>query len=83
MKIDQSIDQLAAKLDRWLDGFFPMLDTRDLAGQSKMLLDGIEIAKEFDRLKADGLAAIAALLDQQEARTKEQQRRFRCCNESG
>jgi hypothetical protein len=72
-EIDKSILQLAEKLDAWLDGLLPMLDSHDVEAQSKALLNAIEIANEFDRLKADGLAAIAALLDRQEAGTKEEQ----------
>ncbi len=63
MEIDESILKLAAKLDGWLDGFFPMLDTNDMAAQSKALIGGIEMVKEFDRLKADGLAAVAAFVE--------------------
>ena len=63
MDIDEAIVQLGAKLDTWWDGFSPLLDSGDQAAQGKALLHGFEIAKDFDRLKADGLAAITALLD--------------------
>jgi hypothetical protein len=63
MNIDESIVQLGQKLDAWWDGFSPMLDSDDRVAQGKALLHGFAIAKEFDRLKADGLATITALLD--------------------
>ena len=64
MDIDEAIVQLGAKLDAWWDTFSPALDSDDRIAQGRALLRGLEIAKEFDRLKADGLAAIAALLEQ-------------------
>jgi hypothetical protein len=63
MDIDESIVQLGRKLDAWWDGFSPLLSSEDRVAQGKALLRGFEIAKEFDRLKADGLAAITALLN--------------------
>ena len=66
MDIDESIVQLGQKLDAWWDGFSPMLNSEDRVAQGKALLRGFEIAKEFDRLKADGLAIITALLDRRD-----------------
>jgi len=63
MEIDESIVQLGEKLDAWWAGFSAMLDSEDRVAQSKALLSGVEIAKEFDRLRADGMAAITALLN--------------------
>jgi len=63
MDVDESIVQLGQKLDAWWDGFSSMLDSEDRVAQGDALLRGIEIAKEFDRLKTDGLAAITALID--------------------
>ena len=40
-----------------------LLDSEGSLAQGKALLRGFEIAKDFDRLKADGMAAITALLD--------------------
>jgi hypothetical protein len=67
MEIDEAILQLGLKLDAWWDGFSPMLNSEDRVAQGAALLHGFEIAKEFDRLKADGLAAITALLDRHDA----------------
>jgi hypothetical protein len=67
MEVDDSIVQLGAKLDAWWDVFSPLLDSEDRVAQGKVLLRGFGIAKEFDRLKAEGLAAITALLDRQDA----------------
>jgi hypothetical protein len=73
MEIDEAITQLAAKLDAWWeDDIFPLLDSEDRAAQAKALLAGVELAKEFDRLKADGLAAISALLTRQDTATEDQ-----------
>ena len=49
-----------------------MLDSEDRAAQGNALLRGFEIAKEFDRLKTDGLTAIQALLDRHDAVTQEE-----------
>ncbi len=65
MNIDDSIGQLGAKLDAWWDDFSPMLDSEDRVAQGKALPRGFEMAKEFDRLEAEGLAALTALLDRQ------------------
>jgi len=70
MGIDESIVQLGAKLDAWWDEFSPMLDSKDRSAQGKVLLRGFELAKEFDHLKADGLAAITALLNRHDATTE-------------
>ena len=65
MEIEESIVQLAARLDAWWDGFSPLLHSEDRVAQGKALLRGFELAKELDRLKADGLAAIMSLLNRQ------------------
>ena len=72
MEIDASIIQLGEKLDAWWGDFCPILDSEDRAAQGKALLSGIAIAKELDRLKADGLAAIQALLDERNALSDEE-----------
>jgi hypothetical protein len=73
MEIDDAIVQLGAKLDAWWeDDISPLLDSEDRVAQAKALLSGFELAKEFDRLKADGLAAITALLARQDETTEEQ-----------
>jgi hypothetical protein len=66
MKIDDSIVQLGEKLDAWWSGFSTMLDSDDRVARGNALLRGFQITTEFDRLKAEGLAAIAALLNRQD-----------------
>jgi hypothetical protein len=66
MEIEDSIVQLGAKLDAWWARFSTMLHSEDRAAQGKALLQGFDITKQFDRLKADGLAALAALLNPQD-----------------
>lgn len=63
MKVDESIFRLVEKFDAWLDGFLPMLDSQDVEAKSKSIVNLIEMAKEFDSLKADGFAAITELLN--------------------
>jgi hypothetical protein len=63
MKIDESIVRLGTELDEWFDSNRATFASQDREAQGKSLTRGFEIAKELDHLKADGLAAIAALLD--------------------
>ena len=73
MEIDDAIVQLGEKLDAWWeDDISPLLDSEDRVAQAKVLLSGFELVKEFDRLKADGLAAITALVARQDEITEEQ-----------
>jgi hypothetical protein len=67
MEPDESIVELSEKLDAWCDGFFGLLESKDSDEQRKALVRGIEIAKELDRYKVKGLAALAALLARQGA----------------
>jgi hypothetical protein len=62
MEIDDAIVQLGAKLDAWLDGNLATISSMDRVAQINALLAGIEITKELDLLKAQGMAAITALL---------------------
>jgi Domain of unknown function (DUF2019) len=62
MDLDETIVQLGTKLDDWMEGFFAKLNSDDRAAQGNALLVGIEIMKELDRVKKQGLAAIKALL---------------------
>jgi hypothetical protein len=72
MEIDESIAQLGEKLQEWFYGNVPTFASDDRQAQAEALLCGFEMVKEFDRLKADGLAAITALLTSQDVTTKEQ-----------
>jgi hypothetical protein len=62
MEADESIVQLRRQLDAWSDAFSAMLDSEDRVAQGKTLLRGYEIAKEFDRLKGEGIAIIEKIL---------------------
>ncbi len=66
MEVNESIVQLGERLDAWCNGFFGMLDSRDGVAQAKALLAGIDIFKDLEQLKAQGLAAIRALLARQD-----------------
>jgi hypothetical protein len=70
MEIDESIVQLGAKLDQWLDRNLATISSMDRVAQFKALLAGNEITKELDILKAKSLAAIAALLNRQDTMTE-------------
>ena len=72
MEMDTAIVELGAKLDKWLDGNLAAFASQDRIAQGKALLRGLEIAKEFDHLKAEGVAAIGALLNQQAAITNDE-----------
>jgi hypothetical protein len=72
MEVDESIVQLREEPDAWWDEFSAMLDSEDSAAQGNALLRGIEIAKEFDRLKADGLRLLATLLDRRDTTSDEE-----------
>jgi hypothetical protein len=72
METDQSIVQLGEKLDAWWGEFSALLDAEDHVAQGKMLLRGFEIAKEFDRLKAEGMSALNACLDRAGSGSDEQ-----------
>jgi hypothetical protein len=63
MQIDESIAQLGVKLDGWLDRSLPVFSSDNRAVRGKAIRRGIAIIKEFDRLKAEGIAAITALLN--------------------
>ena len=63
MELEDSVIQLGERLDGWWAKFSTLLHSEDRTAQGKALLQGFDIAKEFDRLKAEGLAAITALLD--------------------
>ena len=69
MEIEESIVKVAKELDAWWDEFSTMLDSEDRVTQGKALLRGFEIAKEFDHIKADGLAAVTALTVSQNSMT--------------
>jgi hypothetical protein len=67
MEINESIARLGAEFDACWDALSPLLNSEDSAAQAKVLLRGITLAKDYDRLKTEGLAAIQALLDQRDA----------------
>jgi hypothetical protein len=71
MEIDEAIVQLGENLDAWWDGNIATFASDNRVAQAEALLRGFELVKEFDRLKADGLAAITALLTRQDVTTEE------------
>jgi hypothetical protein len=70
MDINESIIELGSKLDAWLDGNLRTISSMDRLAQFKALLAGIEITKELDQIKAQGLTAIATLLKRPDAATE-------------
>jgi hypothetical protein len=72
MEADESIVRVGQKLDAWWDVFSAMLDSEDRVAQGKALLHGFEIVKEFDRIKAEGLAAITALMARHDSMTSDE-----------
>jgi hypothetical protein len=72
MEIDESIAQLGERLQECFYGNVTTFASDDRQAQAEALLRGFELVKEFDRLKADGLAAITALLARQDVTTEKQ-----------
>lgn len=67
MEVKESFVKVGEKLDNLWDELSGMLDSEDRAAQGKALLRGFEIVKEFDRLKAEGMATITALLNRSDS----------------
>jgi len=67
MEIDQTIIQLGTELDEWFNTNRATFESQDRAAQGTALLRGFELVKKLDRLKADGMAAFAGLLAQNES----------------
>jgi hypothetical protein len=67
MELDESIARLGAKLDAWFDSNQAIFASEDPTAQAHALRAGFEILAELDKLKSDGLAAIAAILHPQNA----------------
>jgi hypothetical protein len=67
MEIDQAIIQLGINLDDWFDKNRATFESQDRAAQGRALLRGFDLVKKLDQLKADGMAAIAALLARNES----------------
>ena len=72
MDADQSIVQIAEKLDAWWDEFSSLLVSNDRAAQIKALVRGIEIVKKLDRLKVEGTAAITSMLGHRDLNTEKE-----------
>jgi hypothetical protein len=72
MGVDESIVAVAARLDAWWNGFSSMLYSEDRVAQAKALLPAFEIAKELDHIKADGLAAVTALMTRHDSMTSDE-----------
>jgi hypothetical protein len=71
MDINGSIAELSKKLDEWLQDYLAAAESQDRLVMGKTLLHGIEIRQELDRIKAKGLAAVAAVLDRRDTITDE------------
>ena len=67
MEIEESIVKVGNELEAWWVEFSAMLDSEDRVAQGKALLRGFEIVKQFDRLKAEGMATITALLNRSDS----------------
>jgi hypothetical protein len=69
MEIDQSIAQLAAELDEWFEESGMAIESRGRATQTEAVVRGFRMVKGLDQLKADGFAAISALLGRRDIPT--------------
>jgi len=66
MDVNKAISRVGTELDAFWDALSPLLNSADQTAQAKVLLRGFAIAKEFDRIKTEGLAVIQALLDRRD-----------------
>jgi hypothetical protein len=64
-----AIAQLGEQLANWFADNVSTFQADDRAAHGKAILKGIAIVKELNRLKADGLAAITAVLNDQDVGT--------------
>jgi hypothetical protein len=69
---DESIVQLAARLDQWFDRNVATFASQDRDAQGRALHSGFEIVGALDRVKDEGLTAIAALLNRHDSVTEDQ-----------
>jgi hypothetical protein len=72
MGIDDAIVQLAEKLDAWADTNLDTLSSMDQAERVKAVRTVLEITIDLERIKAEGVAAIKAVLDHQGAATQDE-----------
>ena len=69
MEPDKVITDIAERLDTWCKEYQATLEAGNLVAQAKVLQRGAEIAKELERIKAEGLAAMTATLVRQDWRS--------------
>lgn len=62
MEIETSIVELGSKLDDWFQDSRGTFASQDRRAQGRALLSGFELAKELDRLKSEGTAALTKLV---------------------
>ncbi len=67
MESEETIARLGVKLDAWFDSNQAVFESEDTAAQAHALRAGFEILAELDRIKSDGLTALAAILHPQNA----------------
>ncbi len=72
MDANELIAQLGERLDEWLQVSGAGLGAMDKAAQTRALLQGIEIVKDLDRLKAESFTALKLLLNQQASMPEEE-----------
>jgi hypothetical protein len=71
--IDQSIAQVAAKLDTWFDTHTPTFSSTDRAAQGKAIDRGVALSRELDELKSRGLKALTKLLEDHDSLPQDRQ----------
>jgi hypothetical protein len=63
MNTEEAISKLAEDLDEWFEEGRSTLAVPDRFAQGRAIDRGVRIVQEIDRLKAEGIAAITAILD--------------------
>lgn len=72
MEIDESIAQLAVKLDAWFETNVSTFEFADRVAQGRAIHDGVILVRELDELKRRGLTALTMLIEDRNSATREQ-----------
>jgi hypothetical protein len=72
MELDESIAQLAAKLDAWFDINVSTFASTDRAMQGKAIHRGIALVRELAEVKRRGLTALTTLIEDRNSTAQDQ-----------
>lgn len=72
MQTDKALTDLAAKLDAWFDESSDTFASEDRSAQAKVIIRGVAIINELDRVRSEGLATLRRLINRRDAATDEE-----------